>query len=616
MEKKINCIIHGDCIKQMRGLEGESVHLAFADPPFNIGYDYDVYDDSRDDDEYVGWSHKWISEVFRILKSDGTFWLAIGDDYAAELKIASQKIGFHCRSWVIWYYTFGVNCKKKFSRSHTHLFHFVKDPKNFTFNDGAGRVPSARQLVYNDNRANSGGRLPDDTWVIPCQNTVGELTPDECLPGVDWTDHPSDIGQTFTLRPQDLSECFGDDENTWYFPRVAGTFKERAGFHGCQMPEQLLGRIIRICSNENDIVVDPFSGSATSLVVAKKQCRRFIGFELSEDYVRYGRERLNSARIGDPLEGSPEPLISAPRTSEDRNDKKKGDKNSRKIRIIAPGDHDSYEAHCSESRRSLIQSQTLFTEAGVLEAFRQSHDGHSADRVVADPKFNEAFVLSCEAMGLEGNAYAWNTILFRLRKRGKTSHIATTKKTVFSWDECDSYLFASEIALQRMLSGDGVASLDHILCDPELAEEFDQLGRELVPGLKSLQLRWAALKLRKQAKMARIRGDTLPLPKFDKAVRIDELDVAIAKYRDHSGVYVVLNGDGRNPKKFYAGEALNLGERLELLFKNRKYWMDRHLNWIRAAKVDTRTAGILAWQSRLVKKFSPRWNFQELRVGA
>src|SRR4029078_11163206 len=99
---------------------------------------------------------------------------------------------------------------------------------------------------------------------------------------------PDDADDTWVLRPQDLEGHFGADEENWYFPRVAGTFKERAGFHGCQMPEQLLGRIIRFCSHENEIVLDPFSGSATTLAVAKKLQRRFLGFDLSRDYVRQG----------------------------------------------------------------------------------------------------------------------------------------------------------------------------------------------------------------------------------------------------------------------------------------------------------------------------------------
>src|SRR5262249_1705540 len=83
---------------------------------------------------------------------------------------------------------------------------------------------------------------------------------------------------------------------------------------GCQMPEQLLGRIIRCCSDPGDLVLDPFSGSATTLVVAKKLGRHWIGFDLSADYVRRGKARLEEAQVGAPLVGAPEPLVSAPPT--------------------------------------------------------------------------------------------------------------------------------------------------------------------------------------------------------------------------------------------------------------------------------------------------------------
>ena len=279
-------IRQGDCVAGLRALADGCVDLAFADPPFNIGYDYDVYQDNLDNDEYLNWTREWMTEVKRVLKDDGSFWLAIGDEYAAELKILLQsELGFNCRSWVIWYYTFGVNCTKKFNRSHAHIFHMVKDVKQFTFNADNVRVPSARQLVYGDKRANSKGRLPDDTWV---------------------------------LRPQDLPEGFSADDDTWYFPRVAGTFKERQGFHGCQMPEQLLGRIIRVSSNEGEVVLDPFGGSGTTLAVAKKLNRQYLGFELSSEYVDAIQRRLDSIQTGDALEGSPEPQVSAPSTSNGR----------------------------------------------------------------------------------------------------------------------------------------------------------------------------------------------------------------------------------------------------------------------------------------------------------
>jgi site-specific DNA-methyltransferase (adenine-specific) len=283
---RINAVHNEDCVKGLQALDDGSVDLVFADPPFNIGYDYDVYDDARDDDDYLKWCDRWIEQVVRALKPNGTFWLAIGDEYAAELKVLMQREHqLKCRSWVVWYYTFGVNCKNKFSRSHAHIFHMLKDAQSFTFNTDQLRVPSARQLVYGDRRANPKGRLPDDTWI---------------------------------LRPQDVPEGFQANQDTWYFPRVAGTFKERAGFHGCQMPEQLLGRIIRASSDEGEVVLDPFAGSGTTLAVAKKLDRRYVGFELSSEYVDKINERLDGIQVGDPLDGAPEPLVSAPDTASGR----------------------------------------------------------------------------------------------------------------------------------------------------------------------------------------------------------------------------------------------------------------------------------------------------------
>jgi site-specific DNA-methyltransferase (adenine-specific) len=280
-----NALYQGDCIERLAELSAGSIDLAFADPPFNIGYDYDVYDDRKTYEHYLDWSRQWMAGVSRALSPTGTFWLAIGDEYAAELKLIAQNdLKLSCRSWVIWYYTFGVNCTRKFSRSHAHLFHFVKDARHFTFNhdDPAIRVPSARQLVYADARANPAGRLPDDTWI---------------------------------LRPQDVPGGFSADQDAWYFPRVAGTFRERAGFHGCQMPEQLLGRIVRASSNKGEVVLDPFGGSGTTLVVAKKLGRRWIGFELSPEYVKQIQARLDAAAVGQALDGPENPLLSAPTTA-------------------------------------------------------------------------------------------------------------------------------------------------------------------------------------------------------------------------------------------------------------------------------------------------------------
>ena len=89
----------GDCLEGLARLKTGTVDLAFADPPFNIGYDYDIYDDRLDAEKYLDWSKQWIGEVARVLKPDGAFWLAIGDEYAAELKvIAHREVGLHMRN--------------------------------------------------------------------------------------------------------------------------------------------------------------------------------------------------------------------------------------------------------------------------------------------------------------------------------------------------------------------------------------------------------------------------------------------------------------------------------------------------------------------------------------
>jgi site-specific DNA-methyltransferase (adenine-specific) len=94
-------------------------------------------------------------------------------------------------------------------------------------------------------------------------------------------------------------------------------------------------RIIRCCSNPDDLVLDPFSGSATTLVVAKKLGRRWIGFDLSADYIERGTARIAAAEVGAALVGAPEPLVSAPATPavpRPRNPKK-----PRKPKESAPG---------------------------------------------------------------------------------------------------------------------------------------------------------------------------------------------------------------------------------------------------------------------------------------
>ena len=571
--KKLFGKIHqGDCIKGLRKVPAGSVDLAFADPPFNIGFEYDAYDDRLGDDQYLAWSRDWMAEIHRVLKSKGTFWLAIGDEYAAELKIEAQKLGFHCRSWVIWYYTFGVNCKKKFTRSHAHLFHFVKDKNGFVFNhdDMDLRVPSARRLVYNDARANPHGRMPDDTWI---------------------------------LRPQELVNGFDPDEDTWYFPRVAGTFKERAGFHGCQMPEQLLGRIIRCCSNPSDLVIDPFSGSSTTLAVAKKLGRNYFGFELSGEYVRLGTERLDNISVGDKLDGAEEPSMNALIAKERRKTSSTQDQQL----DLFPGENQ-------------IHSELACEMTGIVEAFSGSNRGHSVDRLVADPILNEDFQVACQRLSIPGTAAERNRFLFRIRKAGKLKafDVNTSVCTKIGWKHIGAFVFASEIAW-RQISNKYCLSLDGIFCDPRIAVQFDQIAGDFAPGFQPLDYRWAALKLRKEGSNARRRAK-LRTPKQlgiselnkrglkrDNGILVSELD--FHSISSGPGVYVIRELDG-NP--LYAGETDQLASRLAATFDAagpRTHWFRRsEVLEVFMRNVQSVTDHRLARQSLLLKWHNPEWN--------
>lgn len=254
----MNTIFTGDCLRHLARMEAGCVDLAFADPPFNIGYEYDLYDDRQSRGDYLSWTERWLAAVKRVLKPTGSIWVAIGDEYAAEIKVRLDAMGMTMRNWIVWHYTFGVHCTKKFNRSHAHVFYYVNDPKRFVFHADAVRVPSARQTTYADRRANPAGKVPDDTWV---------------------------------LRPQDDDRFFSPEDDVWYVPRVCGTFKERTE-HPCQMPEAVLERIIRVATNPGDLVLDPFAGSGTTLATAYKLDRRYVGIELSERYAEAVRERL------------------------------------------------------------------------------------------------------------------------------------------------------------------------------------------------------------------------------------------------------------------------------------------------------------------------------------
>jgi site-specific DNA-methyltransferase (adenine-specific) len=388
--------------------------------------------------------------------------------------------------------------------------------------------------VYADKRANPAGRLPDDTWI---------------------------------LRPQDVQDGFQPTDDTWYYARVAGTFKERQGFHGCQMPEQLLGRIVRVSSDAGDIVLDPFAGSGTTLAVAKKLGRRWLGCELSAEYVRAATERLDAIRDGDALDGPADPIASAPTTA---NGKKleSATANSGKVAqtkastvdtiLLRPGATGSASALAAPSSKRDVR--TVIRDA-LVDAFYVSHHGYSIDGMLVQPDLQNDFHTACREAGLIGGPTEWNRELMRLRKTGGFPKRGPIKKIQVSDDELETYSFAAEIAWRLTSDKFDDAALDEIFCDPEKATFFDRTAKRFAPGFTPSQYRWSALRLRKASRdlVDEARRYQFMFAKRDFARFQLWNRIKLSRYAGQPGVYL-LRDAAKNP--LYIGCALDLGRRL------------------------------------------------------
>lgn len=241
-------IINGDVIEGLESVRDEHgpARLIFTDPPYNIGIDYGDGEqaDRLSDSAYMKWVRNWFALCWDCLTDDGSLWVMIGDEYAAEYAVELKATGYTIRSWIKWYETFGVNCSNKFNRTSRHIFYAVKDPASFVFNHEPVTRPSDRQTKYGDARAAAGGKVWDDVWQIP---------------------------------------------------RLTGTCAERIPDFPTQLPLALVEPIVLCASMPGDLVVDPFNGSGTTGVAAVRNGRKYIGVEKSETFTDIANQRITAS---------------------------------------------------------------------------------------------------------------------------------------------------------------------------------------------------------------------------------------------------------------------------------------------------------------------------------
>lgn len=250
------------CHELLDSVESGSVDLVIADPPYNLGLKYQDYNDNLKPQEFLAWCDEWLYKVWKVLKADGSAYIFMGEKYASEIDVLCKRIGLYKRSRIVWYYTFGQAAAKGWTPSHVSIFYYTKHPKKFVFNkeDPELRVPSARQLVYKDKRANQAGKLPDDTWM---------------------------------LLAEQYDQLLRYDDDLWHQSRVCGTFKVKAEGMPCQLPSAVTQRIIRASSNPSSKILDPFCGSGQIMYDALLLGRSAVTCDVSPACVQYAIDRMS-----------------------------------------------------------------------------------------------------------------------------------------------------------------------------------------------------------------------------------------------------------------------------------------------------------------------------------
>jgi site-specific DNA-methyltransferase (adenine-specific) len=245
-------IIHGDALEALKTLPANSVDLIFADPPYNIGKNFNGFIEKwKTEEAYLEWCYEWLDLCIQKLKPNGSFYVMTATQFMPFFDIYLRK-KLDILSRIVWYYdSSGVQAKKYYGSMYEPILFCVKDKNNYTFN--------AKAILV---EAKTGAKRK----LIDYRKAVPTVYSSEKVPG-----------------------------NVWEFPRVRYRMDEYEN-HPTQKPIALLERIIKASSNEGDLVMDPFSGTFTTCFVAKELGRKSIGIELQEEYVKIGLRRLQLAK--------------------------------------------------------------------------------------------------------------------------------------------------------------------------------------------------------------------------------------------------------------------------------------------------------------------------------
>ena len=239
---KIIDIRLGNALDLFKSIGTSTIDVIIADPPYNLNKDYGNDSDTKSFVGYINFTKEWTAEAKRVLKPTGTVYVFMGFRFISYLyQILEQECYLNFNNWICWFYTQGIGKKKGFSPRHDDILMFTKTEK-FTFNLDDVRVPQKFYRSINNMR----GANPGDVWEF-----------------------------------SHIHFCQENRQN-----------------HPSQKPEGLIERMVLASSNEGDMILDPFSGSGTTLRVCQQLNRNCIGFELNPDYVEMTKKRLSEPFTG------------------------------------------------------------------------------------------------------------------------------------------------------------------------------------------------------------------------------------------------------------------------------------------------------------------------------
>lgn len=249
-------IYQGDSITWLKSLESESVDMIFADPPYNIKKtDWDNFESQQ---AYVDWSMEWIVEASRVLTKKGSLFICGFSEILADLKLPASKYFATCR-WIVWHYKNKANLGNDWGRSHESILHFRKSKSQRLAEIDYLRIPYGKHTL----------KYPSHPQAETSAYGKGQSKRDN------WMPHP------MGAKPKDVIEL----------PTTNNGMNEKTP-HPTQKPEELVRKFVFAASHPGELVVDPFSGSGTSAVVAAQLGRKFLACDMEPQYNSWAAERL------------------------------------------------------------------------------------------------------------------------------------------------------------------------------------------------------------------------------------------------------------------------------------------------------------------------------------